>query len=100
MKQAILGTGGHAKSIYDIIKNKKNVNFFDKKNKFFKINNNKFIVKSEDILLNNYHNKISKIIIAIGDNKTREKKYNILKKKNLNLQHSYTLKHIVLLDLK
>ena len=80
MKLAILGTGGHAKSIYDIIKNKKNLFFFDKKNKFFKINNNKFIVKSEDILLNNYKNKISKIIIAIGDNKIREKKYNILKK--------------------
>ena len=41
---------------------------------------NKFIVKSEDILLKNYHNKISKIIIAIGDKKIKENKNNILKK--------------------
>ena len=28
---AILDTGGHAKSIYDIVKNKKKIYFFDQK---------------------------------------------------------------------
>ena len=31
MTLAILGAGGHAKSIYDIIKNKKRIYFYDKK---------------------------------------------------------------------
>ena len=35
MTFAIIGTGGHAKSIYDIIKNRTEVTFFDNK-KIFK----------------------------------------------------------------
>ena len=80
MTFAILGTGGHAKSVYDIVKNKKKIYFFDKQNKFFKFNDRKFIVESEHLLIKNYRKRISKIIIAIGDNKIREKKYNLLKK--------------------
>ena len=36
MTLAILGTGGHARSIYDIIKNKK-VIFFDRNKKKFRL---------------------------------------------------------------
>ena len=35
MKLAILGTGGHAKSVYDIIKKK--IYFFDKNKKLLKL---------------------------------------------------------------
>ena len=65
MTLAILGTGGHAKSIFDIVKNKKKIFFFDKQKKFLKLYKKKFI--------------------AIGDNKTREKKYKFLKKYNFNM---------------
>lgn len=82
MTFAILGTGGHAKSIYDIVKNKKNIYFFDKKNKQFIVDNKKFTVKNEIDLLINYKRKISKIIIAIGNNKIREKNFKMLKKNN------------------
>ena len=33
MTLAILGSGGHAKSIYDIVKKKRKIYFFDKKKK-------------------------------------------------------------------
>ena len=43
MTLAILGTGGHAKSIYDIVKKKKLI-FFDKTKKKFKVGNKFFEV--------------------------------------------------------
>ena len=79
MTLAILCTGGHAKSIYDIVK-KKNIYFFDKKKKFFKINNKKFKVMGNLESMKNYKKKISKVIIAIGNNEIREKYYKFLKK--------------------
>ena len=86
MTFTILGTGGHAKSIYDIVKNKKKIYFFDKKNKLFKIGQKKFSVKNEKLLIKNYKTKISKIIIAIGDNSIREQKFNLLKKNNFKIE--------------
>ena len=41
MTLAILGTGGHAKSIFDIVKNQKNIYFFDKEINLFNVGNNK-----------------------------------------------------------
>ncbi len=79
MSLAILGTGGHAKSVYDIVKKKK-VYFFDKTKKNFKINNRKFkVIGSHKALINN-KKKISKVIIAIGNNRIRKKYFEILKK--------------------
>ena len=43
MTLAILGAGGHAKSVYDIVKKKK-IYFFDEKKTSFKISNKKFVV--------------------------------------------------------
>jgi sugar O-acyltransferase, sialic acid O-acetyltransferase NeuD family len=85
MTLAILGTGGHAKSIFDIVKNKKKIYFFDKQKKFLKLYKKKFIVTNDKLLIKNYKNKVSKIIVAIGDNKTREKKYKFLKKNKFKL---------------
>ena len=85
MTLAILGTGGHSKSIFDIVKNKKKIYFFDKQKKFLRFNKKKFDVKNEKLLIKNYKNKISKIIVAIGDNKTREKKYKFLKKNKFKI---------------
>jgi len=80
MTLAILGTGGHAKSIYDIVKNKK-VYFFDKVKKKFKVGNKFFKVIGNYKSINNYKKKISKVIVAIGDNKIRKNYYTILKTK-------------------
>ena len=80
MTLAILGTGGHSKSIYDIIRNKKKIYFFDKKKKTFRVGTKKYTVKSTSSLINLYKKKNSKVIISIGDNKIRETNFNILKK--------------------
>ena len=45
MTLAIYGTGGHAKSIFNLIKNKKKVIFFDEKNKYFKVGNKTYVVQ-------------------------------------------------------
>jgi len=90
MTFAILGTGGHSKSIFDIVKSKKKIYFFDKKKKFFKIDKKKFLVKDEKLLYNTYKNKISGIIIGIGDNYIRKNKFNLLKKIKFKFA---TLKH-------
>ena len=79
MTLAIFGTGGHAKSVYDIVKNKK-IYFFDKSKKILKINNKKFKVIGNHKLLIGYKKKISKVIVTIGNNKIRKKYYNILKR--------------------
>ena len=46
MKLAFLGAGGHARSVYDIVK-KKNILFFDKEKKNIKINNKIFKVVND-----------------------------------------------------
>ena len=79
MTLAILGAGGHAKSVYDIVKKKK-INFFDKKVFTLIINDKTFKVIAHQKLNKNYKKRISKVIIAIGNNKIRENNYNILKK--------------------
>jgi sugar O-acyltransferase (sialic acid O-acetyltransferase NeuD family) len=79
MTLAILGTGGHAKSIYDIVKNKK-IYFFDKTKKKFKVGKKIFKVISNNQLIKNYKKKISKVVVAIGNNKIRKDYYTILKK--------------------
>ena len=81
MTLGILGAGGHAKSIYDIIKKKKSIYFFDKYKKYLIINNKKFTIKSDTLLIKKYKSTISEIIVAIGDNKIRKKNYDFLKKK-------------------
>jgi sugar O-acyltransferase (sialic acid O-acetyltransferase NeuD family) len=83
MTLAILGSGGHAKSIYDIVKNK-NIYFFDKKKKFLKIGDKKLIVNNISDLINKYK-KISNVIVAIGDNEIRKKNFDVLKKNNFKL---------------
>jgi sugar O-acyltransferase (sialic acid O-acetyltransferase NeuD family) len=80
MTLAILGAGGHAKSIFDIVKNKK-VYFFDKAKKKFKVGNKAFDIIGDHNSIYNYKKKISRVIVAIGDNKIRKKYYTILKKK-------------------
>ena len=85
MTLAILGTGGHAKSIYDIVKNNKRIYFFDKEINLFNVGNKKFRVKRESELLNSHIRGISKVIVAIGDNKIRKKKFDILKKLNYKI---------------
>ena len=84
MTLAIIGTGGHAKSIFDIVKNKKKIYFFDKQKKFLKLYKKKFIVTNDKLLLKNYK-QVSQIIVAIGDNKTREKKYKFFKKNKFKM---------------
>jgi len=81
MALAIYGTGGHAKSIYDLIKNKKKIYFFDEKKKLFKVANKKFTVIGGIKKLINSKIKISEVIVAIGDNQMRKKNFNLLKKK-------------------
>lgn len=81
MVLAIYGTGGHAKSIYNLVKKKQKIYFFDEKKKFFKVANKKFIVRGGIKKLLNYKTRITKVIVAIGDNKKRKKNYDILKKK-------------------
>ena len=85
MTLAILGTGGHAKSIFDIVKNQKNIYFFDKEINLFNVGNKKFRVKRESKLLNSHIKEITKVIIAIGNNKIRKKKFDILKKLNYKI---------------
>ena len=84
MKFAILGTGGHAKSIYDIVKKDKNI-FFDKSKKKFKVGNRFFDVMGDHKEIKNYKKKISQVIIAIGNNIIRKNYYIILKKNKFKL---------------
>ena len=74
MKLAIFGTGGHAKSVYDIVKNKK-IYFFDKNKKILEINKKKFKVIGNHKSLITYKKKISKVIVTIGNNEVRRKYY-------------------------
>ena len=99
MKLAILGTGGHAKSVYDIIKKKK-IYFFDKNKKTFKIGDKKFIVNNTSQLINIKNKKIFKVIVTIGDNKDREKNFNILKKNNFRLVTLIHPNRMLLMDHK
>ena len=80
MTLAILGAGGHAKSIFDIVKNKK-VYFFDKSKKKLKVGNKIFKVIGSYKSISTYKNKISKVIVAIGQNQIRKNYYTILKTK-------------------
>ena len=82
MTFAIIGSGGHAKSIYDIIKNRARVTFFDNKKKIFEVGNKKFIVKKYS---NIKKHKITQAFVAIGDNKLRQNNYNFLKKNKIKL---------------
>ena len=72
MTLAILGTGGHAKSIYDIVKKQK-IFFFDKSKKNFKVGNRIFKVTDSNVSIKNYKKKISRVIVAIGNNEIRKK---------------------------
>ena len=83
MTLAFVGTGGHAKSVYDLVKKKK-ILFFDKKKKEFIVNNKVFNVISDLEISKNYKKKITKIIITIGNNKIRKKYYNFFKKEKIN----------------
>ncbi len=80
MTLAIFGTGGHAKSVYDIVKKKK-IYFFDRERKIFKVNNKKFKIIGNLESIIDYKKNISKVVVTIGNNKIREKYYKILKKK-------------------
>ena len=62
MTLGILGTGGHARSIYDIIKKKKIIYFFDKNKTLFTAGNKRFKVQNESELLNIYKKKINHLI--------------------------------------
>ena len=84
MTLAILGTGGHAKSVYDIIKNRKKIDFFDKKSKLFEVEKKKFNVKADNLLINSHKKKNHKVIVAIWNNEIRKKNFEILKKKKFN----------------
>ena len=64
MTLAIYGTGGHAKSIFNLIK----------------AGNKTYIVKGGIKKLLENKKKINELIIAIGDNTIREKNFKILKK--------------------
>ena len=85
MTLAILGTGGHAKSIFDIVKKKK-LYFFDKTKKKFKVGNRTFNVMGDHNTMISFKKKISKVIITIGDNKIRKNYYNFLKKNKFEFQ--------------
>ena len=82
MTLAIFGTGGHAKSVYDIVKRKK-IYFFDKSKKKFQVSNKTFKVIGDHKKMIAYKKKISKVIVAIGNNKIREKYYKFFKKNKL-----------------
>jgi len=84
MTLAILGTGGHAKSIYDIVKNRKKIYFFDKKKKILNFNEKKFVVRSSEELVNYNKKDLLNVIVAIGNNEIRKKNYNKLKKNKFN----------------
>ena len=78
MTLAFFGTGGHAKSVYDIVKKKK-IYFFDKNKKILQVNKKNFKVVGDHNSMILYRKKISKVIVTIGDNKTRRKYYKFLK---------------------
>ena len=99
MTIAILGAGGHAKSIYDILKKKK-IYFFDRTKKIFRVGNRSFKVSGSDEIFKTYKKKISKVIVAIGDNNIRKNYYKILKKKNLNFKLLFIQNLTQVLDLK
>ena len=56
-----------------------------RKKKKLKIGKKNFHTINDKELFNNYKNKITKLIVAIGDNKLRKQNYNILKKYNLKI---------------
>mgnify|MGYP001170734860 CR=1 FL=1 len=90
MTLALFGAGGHAKSVYDLVKKNK-IYLFDEKKKFFQVDKKILNVIGNLKTIKNYKKKISKVIVTIGNNKTREKYYNILKKnkfKFVTLTHS------------
>jgi len=78
MTLAIIGAGGHAKSIFDIIKKKKTY-YYDEKKKFFQIGKKKIQIKGDLNLLVNSKKNITKAFIGIGNNQIRKKIFNILK---------------------
>ena len=80
MKMAIFGAGGHAKSVFDIIKNT-NFILFDEKKKFLKIDHKKIKVSGTLKTIIKFKKNISKVVVAIGNNNHRKKIYDILKKK-------------------
>ena len=84
MTLASVCTGGHAKSIYDIVK-EKDIYFFDQTKKIFKVNNRKFKVMGNHEAMMKYKKKITEVIVAIGNNKIREKYYKFLKKNQFKL---------------
>ena len=86
MTLGIIGTGGHAKSLYDIVKKKTKIYFFDKSKKIFHVGNKKYTVISDIEIIKSKKKKISKVIVAIGDNNLRRKYFRMLKKNKLNLQ--------------
>ena len=81
MTLAIYGTGGHAKSIFDIVKKKKTLFFDQKENTFFKVNKKIFKIIGDHKQMENFKKKISSVIVAIGNNKTREYYFNFFKRK-------------------
>ena len=85
MTLAIIGAGGHAKSLYDILKKKTKIYFFDNSKKIFYVGNKKFNVNSDLEITKSNKKKISKAFVAIGDNNLRRKYYNLLKKKRIKL---------------
>lgn len=80
MKLAIIGAGGHAKSVIDIVKGK-NFFLFDDKKKFLEIDNSKIKVSGSYKTISIFKKKISKVVVTIGNNNRRKKVYDILKKK-------------------
>ena len=72
MKFAFMGTGGHARSVYDIVK-KKSIIFFDKEKKNFRVNNKVFKVIGDLELIKKYKKKNTKVLVTIGNNKIRKK---------------------------
>ena len=85
MTLGIIGTGGHAKSLYDIVKKKTKIYFFDKSKKIFHVGNKKYTVISDIEIIKSKKKKISKFIVAIGDNNLRRKYFRMLKKKQIKL---------------
>ena len=56
MTIAFVGTGGHAKTVYDLVKKKK-ILFFDRKKKKFIVNNKVFNVISDLEISKKYRKK-------------------------------------------
>ena len=72
--------------LYMIKQKKKNVIFFDKVKREFKVNNKIFKVNSDLELNKKYKKRQIKIIITIGNNEIRKNYFNNLKKIILNFQ--------------